>query len=72
MRVKHRNWKALGSIAKTLCTGAFVAGYAIADKVVPDFKVNAKGFIIGITLTLLLGVAANFSGMVDDADFFPF
>ena len=41
--MKHRNWKALGSIAKTgaLCTGAFVAGYAIADKVVPDFKVNS-------------------------------
>ncbi len=38
--MKHRNWKSLGCIAKTgaLATGAFAAGYAIGDKVVPDFK----------------------------------
>ena len=38
--MKHRNWKALGSIAKTgaLATGAFAAGYTIGDKVAPDFK----------------------------------
>jgi len=38
--MKHRSWKALGSIVKTgaLATGAFAGGYYVGNRITPDLK----------------------------------